>query len=486
MSQTKIKVSEAILSNSATEAITSGEIAIMLETTRGNPDKVYRLTDIPSLERIFGSGEGGKKAFKYAKWLISRGHCIQAVRIGHGGTKATVDLITGTGASPFRLIATAVAGGTAYNTINIVVGDLFDTPVLFSLKIYDGSPDNGGVLLETFDVVSLDEESPYYFDRVVNSDIISLSTTGTLGETVVTEGTKVMTGGTNGEVDGWATAATLLSQDECYFSILLIPDGFGSDSVAKALPVIMAKEMITFLPEVLSPNAAVYTKTAFDAELLRVKTALIDASGIDYSEYAGTLFPFVKCSGISGNVPASVVCADLLATIHEKSAWYLPVAGIPEGLVKYAISLGIDLTSSEISDLQAESVNPIVKKTGYGSVIWGDSTLNASASRIRDLHVRVLTNYLKRRAFEVSQKYMFALHNETTWNLWKADFEPSIRDIANFGGIEYYSVIMDRSIMTESDITKGILRGKISFKPVHCITDIEIAFTVDESGVSFE
>ena len=81
---------------------------------------------------------------------------------------------------------------------------------------------------------------------------------------------------------------------------------------------------------------------------------------------------------------------------------------------------------------------------------------------------------------------MFALHNETTWNLWKTTFEPFIRDIYNFGGIEGYSIIMDRSVMTEDDIKNGILRGIITFKPVHCIKEIYINFTVTETGISFE
>lgn len=473
MGRTSIQTLEENVS-SAAQALGGGEIATCIPATRGNPNKVFTIANTGDLKRFFGKSSGAE--YDYVAYLLGRGNLFRVVRAPvTGGAAATVTVPFG-GTGTLGMVITAKGVGTGGNSLKAILTNLGGEGKdnLFSLAIFDGTES-----LESFGIVSLNPESVYYFGRSVKSDIIELSlntdwTNQTFWTGAVTEITKELTGGTDGTVnDSYATALALLENREISFATLFLPLRTPAQIATEAFNLLKAREDFVLVHD------APYTGTTW--------TKITFASDSDkYASYVAGYCPKGSVQEFAGVIPASVGVVDLIAKLHERKLWYKSPAGLTNGLLSNFIDVEKELTAAEIAAIQDKQLNPLVIKSGAGVVIWNDVTEAESPLHIQSLATRILVNYFKRTVYALSQRFMFADHNEFTWTQWKNSVEPIIRDVYNVGGLNGYEVRCDRTTMTPQDIASGIMRGQIKIWPISHVREIIIKFTVDETGVSFE
>lgn len=476
MGRTSIKTLEEFVS-SAAQAVGGGEIATCIPATRGNPNKVFTISSVVELKRYFGKSSGAE--YDYVAYLLGRGNVFRVVRAPvTGGTAATV-LIPFNGSEVDGLELTVKGVGTGGNTIKVTVENLGGTGTenLFSLTVFDGTE-----ALETFNIVSLNPESTYYFGRAVKSEVVSLAIEGTYtNQTFWTTGvdtiTKTLSGGADGttaasyagsDTDG--TGLALLKNREIAFATLFLPLRNPTQLAADALALIDARQDFVLVHDALLSSGTWTGVAATDVE----------------KSYIAGYCPKGEVTEFAGLIPASVGVVDLIAKLHERKLWYKSPAGLENGLLKNFIGIENEFSANEVGTIQDACLNPLVVKTGAGVVIWNDVTEATSPLNIQSLATRILVNYFKRTVYALSQRFIFADHNEFTWMQWKNAVEPVIRDVYSIGGLNAYEVICDRTTMSKEDIANGIMRGVIKIWPIKHVREIVIKFTVDETGVTFE
>ncbi len=473
MGRTSIKTLEESVS-SAAQPIGGGEIATCIPATRGNPNKVFTVTTVDDLKRYFGASSGAE--YDYVAYLLGKGNIFRIVRASvTGGAAATATVPFG-GTGTQGLVITAKGVGTGGNTLKAIVNDLGGSGVdnLWSLAIYDGT-----VLLESFGIVSLNPNSIYYFGRAVKSEVVDLSinttwTNQTFWTGSVTEITKTLADGTNGTVDSsYATALSLLENREIAFATLFLPLRTPAQIATDAFALLKAREDFVIVHD--APyTGSTWTKVTFATDADK------------YASYVAGYCPKGAVQEFAGLIPSSVGVVDLIAKLHERKLWYKSPAGLEFGLLSDFIDVETEFSAAQIGAIQDLNLNPLVIKTGAGVVIWNDVTEATSPLHIRSLATRLLVNYFKRTVYALSQRFMFADHNEFTWTQWKNTVEPIVRDVFNIGGLNAYEVKCDRTTMTAQDIANGIMRGQIKIWPIAHVREIIIKFTVDETGVTFE
>lgn len=498
MGKTSVSIYEdstRVVSNASSE----GEIAVVFNAKRGRTNKVYTIRSISEFTRVYG--DDTSTAYKACNYLLSRGNVLKTIRCDiqpaaseTTNAKATVIIpcIGGTG----NLVATAVAEGAVYNGIAIKIINQGGVGVdnLFSLEIYSSvtrtskdsvTTDTYSGLLESYRLVSLNPNSTYYYGMVVNSDIIDLSITGTpdalfasstaIGAVYVGSAPLKLAGGvgvsyedtSDGLVKALTTAAGYLADKSIKFATAIVPGFVGSTAWSILSSVVNARKDFEVIVDISSD----------------------DDNGLDTisrSTYSAFYSPKVFIREMGGLTYPSIAIADLIGGLHRAKMIYKAPAGIETGMLGNVLDVEVDYSSTKISDLQEKGVNPIIVKTGVGCVVWGQSTSTLSLAAITDLSTRLLTNYFKREVYDLSQQFVFRENNEYTWQAWKDAVDPIIRSVFDVGGIRQYLIKCDRTTMTEEEIAQGKMIGKIIFWPISHVEKIEVTFTVDKTGVSFE
>lgn len=310
------------------------------------------------------------------------------------------------------------------------------------------------------------------------------------GCTVVIVPYVYVAGGTN-----IAAAITLLANPEIEFSLIL---GYGieyptaTEAATKFVNLLAIRKNVIFITE--ASDSDISAETPMSHTGLDEDNTSVEVSSYELLAHNGTYINDIIIGGGANTlIPNCVVYAELVAKLHQNALYYKEPAGLSNGLLEDVVDLTKVLSPAQIKTDQTYGVNPIVNKVSVGPVVWGNNLYSArqglltdSSSVITEVSVRVLVNWLKRRVYAISQKFMFEADDETTWNQWKNAVDPVIRSIYDAKGLRKYKVIMDSTLMSDDDINNGILRGQIIIWPLHSITKIYITFAIDKTGVSFE
>ena len=131
-------------------------------------------------------------------------------------------------------------------------------------------------------------------------------------------------------------------------------------------------------------------------------------------------------------------------------------------------------------------INPIATFPGGDFVIFGQKTLQVSASALDRVNVRRMMLELKRQVIGVADKMLFEMNNATTRNRFINLVSPRLSLIQAQQGIESFRVVMDDTNNTERDREANRLNGKIIVVPTRTIEFISIDFIITNAGVSFE
>ena len=164
--------------------------------------------------------------------------------------------------------------------------------------------------------------------------------------------------------------------------------------------------------------------------------------------------------------------------------WY-PVLGFKRGTLTNVQDLHRKYTSSEMDLLYANQINPIRFFPGKGIVIWGQKTMQAQATDLDRLNVRLLLIAMKPRLQEFLLNYVGELNTEGNRNNLKSTIDNYMDLIKANDGVYEYQTVCDETINTPAVIANNQLLVHLYIKPTKAIEYIDMTIILTPLDVSF-
>ena len=218
------------------------------------------------------------------------------------------------------------------------------------------------------------------------------------------------------------------------------------------------------------------------------------------SSYACTYFPNIRMKDtLNGNgtimaAPPSVAAIGAIAQSEAASSpWFAPAGFNRGGLARLGGTSGpsvvgtvLHLTKDNRDVLYESQVNPIARFPATGdNVIFGQKTLQQTASALDRINVRRLMIYLKRHIGSIADTILFDQNVRATWLRFKSRAEAVLAEVKSELGITEYKLVLDETTTTADLIDRNIMYAKVYVKPARSIEFIAVDFIITRSGVEF-
>ena len=178
--------------------------------------------------------------------------------------------------------------------------------------------------------------------------------------------------------------------------------------------------------------------------------------------------------------------------------WFAP-AGYQRGLVQNATSVGyLDSTENEFKPvslnegqrdtLYSNKVNPIANFPGRGLVVFGQKTLNPTASALDRINVARLINYI-RYQLDISVKpFLFEPNDGITRSGVKRVADSLLSELVTLRGLFDFISVCDTTNNTAARIDRNELYLDIAIQPTKAVEfiyiPIRIQSTLGQTGSS--
>lgn len=236
---------------------------------------------------------------------------------------------------------------------------------------------------------------------------------------------------------------------------------------------------------VLTPiiNYVTNTRTNANAMVLvdtqqgQTPTAIISgyATSLPQSSYAAVYYPWLVVSDPASNVAGAVrtvpPCAFVMGQISKTDAssgpWVAP-AGVSASLSVTAPERR--LLDSDVGNLTAANVNPIIFQPGYGVVIWGASTLS-NVIGTQYINVRRALIYIEASIKQISSFAPFNNNGPTLWTQLGLRISNFLKQLWASGGLagatasQAFYVTCDSTNNTSTSNTTNVLVGVATQDP---------------------
>lgn len=304
------------------------------------------------------------------------------------------------------------------------------------------------------------------------------------------------TGTKNNSVNSFRSAINILTDEmSSTINILAIPgmrDSFITDYAADK---VRDYGMAIYLMDMPSygHNSASEVVRIFDNDALDPDTTetLAKFGGRSFdNNYVATYYPDVKIYDeyVDAIIEAPASIAAMAAISYtDKVAypWFAP-AGFNRASLDVVKGTTVRLNTADRDNLYEARINPIATFPNAGYVIFGQKTLQMMASSLDRVNVRRMLLEVKRQVVAVAKNMLFEQNNATTRAKFAAQLKPKLSLIQTQQGIDMYSITVDDSNNTPSDIESNKMNGRVVLVPTRAIEYVAIDFIVTSSGVSFE
>ena len=144
------------------------------------------------------------------------------------------------------------------------------------------------------------------------------------------------------------------------------------------------------------------------------------------------------------------------------------------------------LTSEERDTLYDANINPIASFPSEGIVIFGQKTLQLSASALDRINVRRLLIFLKKEISRFAANILFEQNVAATWANFTSQVDPFLSSVQARLGLADFKLILDETTTTPDLVDRNIVYAKIFLKPVKAIEFIALDFVITDQGAAFE
>ena len=341
-------------------------------------------------------------------------------------------------------------------------------------------------------VRSVNYNTPNYFDAngaPVSAYTASIPINGSGSFTGATGDIKAGTGATMYDNIGATTQGligtnydnmiALLGNPEAYqFNVLFAP-GLTNDTHPTQITNIISNT------QQRGDNLFVTDLTLFSGT---VASAVTQAQSRDTS-YAATYWPWVRiidpATGKQVWVPASTVIPGVYAFNDKVSApWFAP-AGINRGGLSTVLQAQLKLTQGNKDTLYSSNINPIATLPKQGVVVYGQKTLQKAQSALDRVNVRRLMIELKSYIRQIANTVVFEQNTIATRNSFVARVTPFLEGIQQKQGLYAYKVVMDGTNNGPAVIDQNQLVGQIYIQPTRTAEFISLDFILTPTGTEF-
>ena len=216
---------------------------------------------------------------------------------------------------------------------------------------------------------------------------------------------------------------------------------------------------------------------------------------VSSSPYAAVYYPSGLSTNLDGTnvvVPSSHIALRTLAFSDQVAfPWFAP-AGFQRGLVSNATSVGyVDPTSGEFTPvtlnegqrdtLYQNKVNPIASFPGRGLSVFGQKTLNPSASALDRINVARLVTYLRERLDDMVKPFIFEPNDEVTRANAKSTVDGFLEQLIIQRGLFDYITVCDGTNNTPARIDRNELYIDIAIQPVKAVEFIYIPIRIQNT-----
>ena len=304
------------------------------------------------------------------------------------------------------------------------------------------------------------------------------------------------TGTTNNAVNSFRSAINILTDEmSSTINILAVPgmrDSFITDYAADK---VRDYGMAIYLMDIPSYgyNSASAVVRVFDNDSIDPDTTetLAKFGGRSFdNNYVATYYPDVKIYDeyvdTVVEAPASIAAmAAISYTDKVAYPWFAP-AGFNRASLDVVKGVTVRLNTADRDNLYEARINPIATFPNAGYVIFGQKTLQMTASSLDRVNVRRMLLEVKRQVVAVAKNMLFEQNNATTRAKFASQLKPKLSLIQTQQGVDMYSITVDDSNNTPSDIESNRMNGRVVLVPTRAIEYVAIDFIVTSSGVSFE
>ena len=316
---------------------------------------------------------------------------------------------------------------------------------------------------------------------------IPLQASGSFGDAVgsILTGTgkyydKITATDTQGLVDeNYTTAFNILANKDDFRYNLISAPGLFQSGYSSVLNTLIANT------ENRGDNIVILDLEAYASS---ITAATSTAASLDTS-YAASYWPWCMVtdpdSGQRVWVPAGVLLPGVYANNDRTAeAWFAP-AGINRGGLGVVVQAERKLTQANRDSLYTGKVNPIATFPGRGVVVFGQKTLQNTASALDRVNVRRLLIALKNYISQVSDNLVFEQNTASTRNTFLAQVNPYLESVQQRQGLYAFKVVMNESNNGADVIDRNELRGAIYIQPTKTAEFIYLDFNILPTGAEF-
>jgi hypothetical protein len=205
------------------------------------------------------------------------------------------------------------------------------------------------------------------------------------------------------------------------------------------------------------------------------------------ASFAGYFTPYITIreNNRNTNVPPAAYVSNNFVRKFANGEPYNIIAGQKRGTISGGNIVGLeyDFTDEDRGWLEPFGLNPIIKKRGFGVVIFGNQTAYQTVnSAFGLLHVRDLLISLENDVEEILSNYLFDFNEDSIRLEIKTLVDTYLDGVRAGGGIYAYQVIMDASNNPPSviDMNMGII--DVIIEPARGIQKFINRITVTRTG----
>ena len=216
---------------------------------------------------------------------------------------------------------------------------------------------------------------------------------------------------------------------------------------------------------------------------------------VSSSPYAAVYYPSALTTNLDGTnvvVPSTHVALRTLAFNDQVSfPWFAP-AGFQRGLVQNATSVGyVDPTTGEYvsvtlnegqrDTLYSNKINPIASFPGRGLAVFGQKTLNPTASALDRVNVARLIVYIRERLDDIVKPFLFEPNDAITRQNAKGVVDGLLNNLVIQRGLFDFVTVCDGSNNTPARIDRNELYIDIAIQPVKAVEFIYIPIRIQNT-----
>lgn len=429
----------------------------------------------------------------YAASLFLRKGTIQMVRIGDGTEAEATVTVQGGGPAADAFSATVQSTGTWGNDLSIRVAEASSgsTAQINLSVLLNGNPVESYVNITETLFAAIDSE---FVDlAVIAWPVWAAANYGDFDLTGGLSGVSALTtadyvGTAANEPTASATGLQCLVNKEVVTIDLVATPGFSETGGSSALPylITLAEERQDCIA-ILDPPDNLDAATILEWE---------DGTGYAHSalnsSYATFAWQWHEYYDAYSDDTVWMAPSGVVATLIAQSramgeVWDAP-AGLRRGKVPWTQSIRANPdkpTRDAIYATAGNNVNPFVNFPSQGIVLWGQKTLQRSATALDRLNVRLLMNYLNRKVEGFAKNLLFEGNTQGLRNTAKAGVESIIGPVLTGGGVYAYEVVCNETNNTPAVIDANELKLLVLVKPTKTAEVVKIDWTILSTSASF-